>query len=519
MKLKNFLALVAGGLLFTACSNENVWDYDGSQSGATDEYVDVTFNVTPEALGISSRAGSETSEGGPGAWQTLSKGKKIDMLIYSVYDENLHHLTQYGEGFTAADGLTAFTNKTPALSLIDKEGNFLAHHGQTVVNVGDILAKGDAYTITIRLMRKKQYTIAFWAQSSQTTAYDTDDLRHVEVFYKDADGNNFLNNDETRDAFCKSETFTVADGGNSQTILLTRPLAQINVGTTGADYKNLEIGNYTGSTHRRITQSKIEIKGVARYLDVVTNKVLTKTDIEGATDETSPYYGVSGEATTDVVFDWATIPAYYKTESPAQDLYLFKDGEELLSIDLNQDGNILGYKTSYPTLGSKGSYMTEAFKYLSMAYVLVAAPTSSDASSENGNLNNGVDNSKVINNVTVWFGETGATGNVTNDFQSLTVPNVPARTNWRTNILGGLRWMKDPTDHPTNPDPTNPDNPYDDPDYPDNPDPDNPYNPQIPEGPDPSTIFNAAYLQPVIITDFFNDYNENLGKDETTEWK
>lgn len=527
--------------MLTACSSENIWDYDGSQAAA-DEYVDVTFQIASETIGLSSRAGDDSTvddstdnggnkDGGPGRWQTLGKGKKIDMLVYAVYDANekddngkktLVHLTQYGEGLKAADGQVAFTSGTPenpgtpALSMEDN-----THKGQTIVNVGDILAKGDSYTVTLRLMRQKEYTIAFWAQSSQSKAYDTNDLRHVEVLYKNGN-DNFINNDETRDAFCKAETFMVPDGGiNHQTVILTRPLAQINVGTTGADYKNLEKGAIAGSTHRHVSQSKIEIKGVAKYLDVAENKVLTGDDIQDATtNPNSPYYGVSGKATTDVIFDWAKIPAYYNIDIPTENLYIKAAGEELLYVDLNQDGTLKDYKTSYPTLGSKGSYMTEQFKYLSMSYVLVGAPKSPSSSDSNGSLsddaNSSVNNSKVIDNVTVWFAESNENGKVTNEFQSLTVSQVPARSNWRTNILGGLQWMKDPTDTEKPTDPDDP-NPYDDPDYsPD--DPDNP-TPNIPEGkgPDPSTIFNSAYLKPTIISDFINDINGTHEEDSDKE--
>ncbi|MCH5231462.1 MAG: hypothetical protein J1F43_06675 [Muribaculaceae bacterium] len=490
----------AGLMLTTACSSENVWDYDGSQTHPESDYVDVTFSVAPESSTLTTRGltradGEASAPGGPGQWQTISRGSEIDMLVYAVYDEDLTQLTQYGEGLLAAEDLEPFTTDTPALTGTQ-------HTGQTVVNVGKILADGDAYKVTLRLMRKKTYTVAFWAQSSNTTAYNTENLRHVEVNYSNA-----LNNDELRDAFCKAEKFTVTDGGLTQDVDLTRPLAQINVGTTGADYKNLEKGALTGSTHKKVTYSKVEIKNVAKYLDIVVNKVLTDADIEGATSENSPYYGLAGKATQDVTFNWNKIPAYYAMEVPTSgNLYEKADQEELLKIDLDHDGEILDYKTSYPTLGSKGSYMTEAFKYLSMSYVLVSAPK---AASSDQNLDEWINNSKVIDSVTVYFADNNSG---TDSFQALSVSNVPAQTNWRTNILGGLQWMKDPTD--PNPDPENPDNPYNDPDYPDNPDdPNNPYDPVPPAGPDKSTLFNTQYLEPIIVNDFFDDHRTGIVND------
>ncbi|MCH5225432.1 MAG: hypothetical protein J1D77_05500 [Muribaculaceae bacterium] len=506
MKAKNILTLFAGGLLFTACSSENIWDYDGSQSAGEDQFVDVTFTVAPESLSSATRgltrAEGDNNPGGPGQWQSLSRGSEIDMLVYAVYDEDHTLLSQYGEGLKAAEGQEAFTSSTPAMAMKDADGNDLQHKGQTIVNVGSILADGESYTVTLRLMRKKAYTIAFWAQSSKTQAYNTDDLRHVEVIYDNA-----INNDETRDAFCKAESFTVTEGGLNQNVILTRPLAQINVGTTGADYKNLEIGTYVGSTHKRVAYSKVIIKNVSKYFDIVANKVLSDADIDGATEETSPYYGLSKPAATDVVFNWAKIPAYYKTDIPQSNLYQTINDEELLKIDLNRDGEILPYKTSYPTLGSQGSYMTEAFKYLSMSYVLVAPALYQ----EDQDLDDWITSSKVIDSVTVFFAE-AANGGVNEDsaFQSLNVSQVPAYSNWRTNILGGLKWMQDPTDPKPDPEdpnfPGDPDNPYDDPDYPDNPDdPNNPYDPEPPTGPDDTTIFDSKYLKPVVVSNFDND--------------
>lgn len=467
-------------MLTTACSSDNLWDYDGSQS-SQDEMVDVTFSISSETASLLTRADKEDEEGGPGRWQTLGKGAEIDMLIYAVYDADYTLLSQYSEGVKDPD------NKLP-------EGSFTvsptSHFGQTILYVGDKFQNGGKVEVTLRLMRKKTYHIAFWAQSSKTKAYDTNDLHHVEVLYTGA-----VNNDETRDVFCKSETFTVTDGGITQTVILTRPVAQINVGTSGADYKNAEMGKNV-INHKAITYSKIKIEGVARYLDVVNNKVLNQDDIDKAIADTSDdniYKGISGKATTNVEFNWAKIPAYYKVESiPTEDLYNPVAGEELLQIDLDHDGNILDYKTNYPTLGSKGGYMTEKFKYLSMAYVLVANPMKIDN-------NDGITNSKVIDNVTVWFAEKS---DGTDGFQSLEVKEVPARTNWRTNILGGLKWMKDPTD------------PDDDTDDPDNPDPD-PNDPPTPpgDGPDDTTIFNSTFVKPIIDFGFLGDKDPNIKDD------
>lgn len=503
---KKLLTLLVGSslLLTTACSSENVWDYDGSQSFPEDDLVEVSFTLSQESSRLLTRDDNSTP-GGPGQWQTLGRGSQIDMLIYAVYDADLKLLSQYSQGVI---------DDTQG-KLTDYNVSSDSHFGQTIRYVGNAFANDDKVNVTMRLMRSKTYTIAFWAQSSQTKAYDTNNLRHVEVKYDGA-----VNNDETRDVFCKAETFTVTDGGIHQDVILTRPVAQINVGTTGADYKDAEIGTTTG-LHLTVKYSKIEIKGVARYLDVVKNKVLTQTDIEEASSDTDHVYkGVSGQATATATFDWAQIPAYYKTAMPSENLYVPAKDEEFLQIDLDQDGKILDYKTSYPTLGSAGSYMTEQFKYLSMCYVLVNDPSTSPDDDLTG-----ISKSKVLDNVTVWFAnnEKGDNGN-----KSLDITQVPARTNWRTNILGGLKWMQDPTDGPVVPnpddpnDPTDPDNPYDDPDYPgpndpNDPDNPNPPTPPIPPGGDDTTIFNSARLIPTIVSDYLGENPTVSIEDEEKE--
>ena len=453
MKSK-LITLIAGGLMLSACSS-NVWDYDGSsQVPEEEDYVNVTFSLKPETVaGLSRAEGDNPFEQGPGRWQTLSKGSKIDMLIYAVYDSEYTLMSQYSEGVD---------EKLKDKFTVNAEN----HAGQTIMYVGEKLYKGEEVLVELRLMRNRTYHIAFWAQSSETDAYDTNDLSKVEVKYENA-----ANNDELRDAFCKVETFTVSTGGVSQDVILTRPLAQINVGTTGADYKNMEKGKFVAN-HKAVTYSKITIQGVAKYFDVVKDRVLGQADLTG-----------DDKATTDVTFNWAKIPAYYNTEIPTENLYNKIEGEELLTIDLNQNGEILPYKTSYPTLGSKGGYMTEEFKYLSMAYVLVPTATA-DQEQQDGY-------SVVINKVVVEFANDAAG---TTGFKSLEVLQIPSRRNWRTNIIGGLRWIKDPTD------PDDPDNPTPDPDDPDNP------KPTPPDGPsDPSTVFNTVNGKIFIAPGFIND--------------
>lgn len=79
-------------------------------------------------------------------------------------------------------------------------------------------SKQDAVEVT--LAKGQEYTAVFWAQDASCTAYtvtaETDGLK-VAVDY---DGDN---NDETRDAFFKAETFKVT-GNTEIDVVLKRPL-------------------------------------------------------------------------------------------------------------------------------------------------------------------------------------------------------------------------------------------------------------------------------------------------------
>ena len=97
---------------------------------------------------------------------------------------------------------------------------------------GNRIAQSDAsaefpFEKTVHLIKGEQYTAVFWAQNKDCEAYTiSDDYKTITVNYNDA-----LNNDETRDAFFRSETFTAKEGA-SLNVILKRPFAQVNMGVT-----------------------------------------------------------------------------------------------------------------------------------------------------------------------------------------------------------------------------------------------------------------------------------------------
>ncbi|MCH5301852.1 MAG: hypothetical protein J1E77_03335, partial [Prevotella sp.] len=142
-------------LLTTSCKDELFGD-----NGRSDE-VTVTFNLTPEAATTVATRADDDSHVDYANKPRISDGSKADMLIYAVYDKDDNLLTGYSEGTDEA--------------LKDR---FEHGDGQTIKKIEEFPT-----TVTLTLKRGETYKIAFWAQSSQCKAYDTKDLKKVEVIY------------------------------------------------------------------------------------------------------------------------------------------------------------------------------------------------------------------------------------------------------------------------------------------------------------------------------------------------
>lgn len=221
---------------------------------------------------------SLAAEGGI-ATRAISDGKGAKKLVYAVYD---------------AQGELIRT-------IANADGN-----GQIVVDNGAF--DNGSETVTITLAKGQQYTVAFWAQNPNCTAYTTTDLKNVTVDYEG------LNNDETRDAFFKAETFTVT-GDEDIDVVLKRPFAQINVGVTEADWKAAVASGI------EIEKSKVTIEKAATSINLLTGEV-------------------EGEQTVEYGFD--IIPEKFTTP-------------ETLEVDVDRNGTI---------------DKDEKYKYLSMSYIL-----------------------------------------------------------------------------------------------------------------------------------------------------
>lgn len=211
---KRFFSLfaVAAGLFMASCSNDEL------EVIQSENEAQVTFALSLEN-GVQTRA--------------ISDGTGADRLIYAVFDK---------EG-----------NRISTIKAVDRTTTFPATESLT-------LAKGQTYKV------------AFWAQDNDCKAYSVNtDKMSVAVDY----AQNNKNNDETRDAFFKTEEFTVI-GSTSISVELKRPFAQINVGVTEEDWNAAVASGIT------INQSSVVIKNAATSLDLLTGKVADPIEVNYA---------------------------------------------------------------------------------------------------------------------------------------------------------------------------------------------------------------------------------------------
>ncbi len=136
-------------------------------------------------------------------------------------------------------------------------------------------AKGAS--LTLNLLQGQEYVGLFWAQVDGQSYYDVTDLRDVKVAYPNETNNLTYANDEARAAFCQKKVFST---GRNVSVVLERPFAQINLGTTIADLTD----DYTIT----LEQSSMTVTGVANTFDVAAM--------------------TAGTTANNVVFSLATVP-------------------------------------------------------------------------------------------------------------------------------------------------------------------------------------------------------------------
>lgn len=122
-------------------------------------------------------------------------------------------------------------------AIYDVDGNLLPEFGEELGNEhGQIVLENATFPLELDLVliKNQEYRIALWAQSSECEAYNTDDLKRVEVDYA-----KMPTSGENAEAYSKSEVFTAVANG-VRPIRLRRALARVNVLMTPDDFSQLK---------------------------------------------------------------------------------------------------------------------------------------------------------------------------------------------------------------------------------------------------------------------------------------
>jgi len=238
MKKNYYFGALAFGLMFaTSCANE-----ENNIAPSSDDAI-VSFS-----LGVNGKMGTRANA-----------GQTVDMLTYALFDA---------------------------------DGKLLANIGNDGMVVKENAFSGNASeSISVSLVKGQTYTIAFWAQNADCEAYTV--TTQPNGLFVDVDYNG-TNNDEARDAYFASETFTV-EGDAVIDVIMKRPFAQVNLGVTMEDWETALASGIN------VTQSKAVIKNAATTINLFDGSV-------------------SGE--TEVVYDFANIPGETATRAADGSSYL-----------------------------------------------------------------------------------------------------------------------------------------------------------------------------------------------------
>lgn len=260
------------------------------------------------------------------------------LLVTSCNDEMDNGLKTGDEGtvtFTAqlpsemgtrafADGLTA---KYLQYAVYEAgQSTPLPVFGDETTVVGEAEMNNLKQTVSLKLTTGKTYDVIFWADATTDSPYTFNPAsQEVSVDYSKVN-----NNSDNCDAFFKKETITVS-GNQSVDVKLTRPFAQVNIGTDDFDAAK--------ASGLEVTQTEVVAKAFAT-LNLATGEVSDEADrtftmkaIPTASDGEFPVAGGykylsmdyllvgADKATVDVAFNYGGPQSRTFTNVPVQRNY------------------------------------------------------------------------------------------------------------------------------------------------------------------------------------------------------
>lgn len=260
------------------------------------------------------------------------------LLVTSCNDEMDNGLKTGDEGtvtFTAqlpsemgtrafADGLTAKHLQYAVYEA--RQSTPLKVFGDETTVVGEAEMVNLKKSVTLKLTSGKSYDVIFWADATTDSPYTFNPAsQEVSVDYSKVN-----NNSDNCDAFFKKETITVS-GNQSVDVKLTRPFAQVNIGTDDFDAAK--------ASGLEVTQTEVVAKAFAT-LNLATGEVSDEADrtftmkaIPTASDGEFPVAGGykylsmdyllvgADKATVDVAFNYGGPQSRTFTNVPVQRNY------------------------------------------------------------------------------------------------------------------------------------------------------------------------------------------------------
>lgn len=198
--------------------------------------------------------------------------------------------------------------------------------GDETTAVGEAEMVNLKKSVTLKLTSGKSYDVIFWADATTDSPYTFNPAsQEVSVDYSKVN-----NNSDNCDAFFKKETITVS-GNQSVDVKLTRPFAQVNIGTDDFDAAK--------ASGLEVTQTEVVAKAFAT-LNLATGKVSDEADrtftmkaIPTASDGEFPVAGGykylsmdyllvgADKATVDVAFNYGGPQSRTFTNVPVQRNY------------------------------------------------------------------------------------------------------------------------------------------------------------------------------------------------------
>ena len=180
--------------------------------------------------------------------ETAGVGEEVDVTFTARISDVQFNTKALGDG-SKVDKLS--------VGLFDKHGNLVWR------NEDDIqISVSSPATVKVPMFKGREYDVVFWAQSSECTSYNTDDLTAISITYGSGSINDYATIEQL-DAFHCLKT-GVSHNTADKTITLTRPFTQLNMGVPVSVLEELESSGYS------IGSVKLTVGGVADEFNALT---------------------------------------------------------------------------------------------------------------------------------------------------------------------------------------------------------------------------------------------------------